>query len=171
MKSMFDKIDLQEISIERTERVRSINKTEDGVFDISFNNIAHLKDGRLINSKNSLSNYIGKDVLIVDVNNGQKVLWIDSDMHKMTEFEKEFYGDCLFFLTLTLLLFYWIISIILGPANNEMFATPGIFLVCLLSSFFSFFCCLKLYSEIFSRFKAVKRVRFFRKKYKNKKEP
>jgi len=93
MKSMFNKVDFQEVNIEKIERIRSINKIEDGVFDISFNHIAHLRDGGYIDLDKSLCDKTVKDVLVVNVNDGEEVAWIPLNTTKMSEMEKTYFLD------------------------------------------------------------------------------
>lgn len=170
MKSMFDKVDFQEIKIERIEKIRSVTKTEDGVFDISFNYIAHLEDGRCIEvDKNSCDN-VGKDVLVVNINNGEEVTWIASNEEKKTKLEKTFIQETIFTLIINLIPLYLLISLgfITQQIKNNFIETIGYTLV---SLFLCFTVYLRVHNDILIKAKAIFKIRSFKKKYRSIKEP
>lgn len=170
MKSAFDKVDFQEISIESIERIRSVNKTEDGVFDISFNHIAYLKDGRCIEIDKSLCDNVGKDVLVVNINDGEEVIWIASNATKTTKFERMFLFDSLFTLVVVFMPLYLLINLgsFIQQSKGNFLATVGYTLI---SLFLCFAVYLRVHNDILIKAKTVHKIRSFKKKHKNKKEP
>lgn len=170
MKSAFDKVDFQEISIESIERIRNINKTEDGVFDISFNHIAHLKDGRCIEIDKSLCDSLGKDVLVVNINDGEEVIWVASNTTKTTRFERMFLFDSLFTLVVVFMPLYLLINLgsFIQQSKGDFLAIVGYIL---LSLFLCFAVYLRVHNDILIKAKTVHKIRSFKKKYRTEKEP
>lgn len=170
MKSMFNKVDFQEVKLEKIERIRSINKIEDGVFDISFNHIAHLRDGGYVEVDKSLCDKTGKDVLVVNVNDGEEVAWISLNTKKMSEMEKTYFLDGI----LTLIFAFIILSLIINPgvfislAKDNFLLAIGYSLICL---YICFDLCLRIYNDILIKAKTIHTIRSFKKKYRTKKEP